>query len=47
MVANGVPESRFARLEGVADTDPFIPDNPADPRNRRVSITLLNQAPPR
>lgn len=47
MVANGIPENRFARLEGVADTDPFIPENPADPRNRRVSITLLNQAPPR
>jgi chemotaxis protein MotB len=43
MVANGVSERRFARIEGVADTDPFIPASPADPRNRRVSITLLNQ----
>jgi len=43
MEANGVPTRRFERLEGVADTVPFIPSNPADPRNRRVSITVLNQ----
>jgi chemotaxis protein MotB len=39
----GIPGGRFARIEGVADTEPFIRQNPADPRNRRVSITLLNQ----
>jgi chemotaxis protein MotB len=39
----GIPGSRFAKIEGVADTEPFIKQNPADPRNRRVSITLLNQ----
>jgi chemotaxis protein MotB len=27
----------------VADTNPKVPNNPADPRNRRVSITVLNQ----
>ena len=37
----GVPEMRFERIEGVADREPMIADNPADPRNRRVSITLL------
>jgi chemotaxis protein MotB len=37
----GVPEDRFSRLEGVADTEPMNPDNPLDPRNRRLSITLL------
>ena len=37
----GVPENRFERIEGVADREPMITDNPADPRNRRVSITLL------
>jgi chemotaxis protein MotB len=46
MEAGGVSSQRFARLEGVADTMPFIPANPADPRNRRVSITVLNQAQP-
>ncbi|MFN3590730.1 MAG: flagellar motor protein MotB [Thermaurantiacus sp.] len=37
----GIPESRFSRLEGVADTEPFVADNPNDPRNRRMSVTLL------
>jgi chemotaxis protein MotB len=37
----GVDESRFSRIEGVADSQPANPDNPADPRNRRISITVL------
>jgi chemotaxis protein MotB len=43
MVGAGVNAQRFSRIEGVADTQPFVPRNPADPRNRRVSITVLNQ----
>ena len=39
--ADGVVDGRFDRIEGVADREPFIAANPADPRNRRVSITLL------
>lgn len=39
----GISSNRFAKIEGVADTAPFVPNNPADPRNRRVSITVLNQ----
>ena len=38
---SGIKESRFARIEGVADTDPFNPKDPRDPRNRRMSITVL------
>lgn len=41
LVAAGVPEPRFERIEGVADREPMIKANPADPRNRRVAITLL------
>jgi chemotaxis protein MotB len=41
LVANGVPEARFERIEGVADREPLIAKDPADPRNRRVAITLL------
>jgi len=37
----GVDKSRFARIEGVADKDPYNPENPLDPRNRRISITIL------
>jgi chemotaxis protein MotB len=38
---SGIKENRFARIEGVADTDPFNPKDPRDPRNRRMSITVL------
>jgi chemotaxis protein MotB len=36
----GLPGDRFARIEGVADREPFIPDDVYDPRNRRMSVTL-------
>jgi chemotaxis protein MotB len=42
---NGIPGERFTRIEGVADTDPFNPKDSRDPRNRRMSITVLNQDP--
>jgi chemotaxis protein MotB len=41
MLRRGIPESRFARIEGVAAREPLIQDNPADPRNRRISILLM------
>ena len=41
LAAGGLPESRFERIEGVADREPMIAGNPSDPRNRRVAITLL------
>jgi chemotaxis protein MotB len=37
----GVDNSRFSRIEGVADSQPVNADNPSDPRNRRISITVL------
>ena len=43
MQGQGINANRFSRIEGVADTNPKVPNNPADPRNRRVSITVLNQ----
>ena len=41
LAARGVAAPRFERIEGVAERDPFIADDPFDPRNRRVSVTLL------
>jgi len=41
LVLGGVPQQRIARIEGVAETEPLISDNPADPRNRRISLLLL------
>ncbi len=36
----GIGAGRFARIEGVADREPFNPANRYDPKNRRMSITL-------
>ncbi len=41
LAQGGVGEARFERIEGVADREPMVTQNPADPRNRRVAITLL------
>ncbi len=46
LMADGVPESRFARVTGVADRDPLVPDDPKAARNRRISIVLLREAKP-
>jgi len=42
--AGGVPEPRVARVVGLADKDPFVPNDAKDSRNRRISIVLLRQA---
>ncbi len=39
---NGVDASRIARVVGYADTELLIPLDPRDPRNRRISIIILN-----
>ena len=41
LAQDGLPDTRFERIEGVADREPMITKDPTDPRNRRVSITLL------
>lgn len=43
--AEAVPDARFARIEGVAAREPFYPANPADPRNRRITVTLFYREP--
>ncbi|WP_443970480.1 flagellar motor protein MotB [Sphingobium sp. CR28] len=40
LATNGVRGERFARIEGVADREPFIADDRYDPRNRRMSVIL-------
>jgi chemotaxis protein MotB len=42
LLRDGIGEQRFNRIEGVADRELLIPGNPADPRNRRISILLLD-----
>jgi len=38
---NGLDPDRLARVAGFAATEPLVRENPNDPRNRRISITVL------
>ena len=40
LMRQGIGETRFRRIEGVADTELLVRDDPSDPRNRRISILL-------
>ena len=42
LMRQGIAENRFRRIEGVADREPLLRDNPQDPRNRRISILLMH-----
>lgn len=42
---NGISPSHVARVVGYADQELFVPDNPRDPRNRRISIIVLQEKP--
>lgn len=46
LAAEGVPSSHIFMVAGKADTDPLFPDNPGMSPNRRVTITLMREAPP-
>ncbi len=46
LASNGVPDDRFSSVSGKSDTEPMFPDNPYLAANRRVTVTLLNEAPP-
>jgi chemotaxis protein MotB len=44
--AQGLPSGHIYAVAGKADTDPLFPDNPSMSPNRRVTITLMREAPP-
>jgi chemotaxis protein MotB len=46
LAAQGVPAGHIFMVAGKADTDPLFPDNPNMSPNRRVTITLMREAPP-
>ena len=37
----GLDTGRFAKVAGLSDTDPLVPEDPKNETNRRISITLL------
>jgi chemotaxis protein MotB len=45
LIAAGIPPTRVVRVEGRADRENLIPEIPNDPRNRRISFTLLKTTP--
>jgi len=42
LIRGGTEEKRFLRIEGHADRDLKVPDQPYDARNRRIEILLLD-----
>src|SRR5579863_2471231 len=42
----GFPANNIYQVAGKADTDPLFPDDPYIAANRRVTITLMREAPP-
>jgi chemotaxis protein MotB len=44
LVEDGLPAERIQRVMGKADREPLISNDPASPRNRRISIVLLREA---
>ncbi|MGF1475072.1 MAG: flagellar motor protein MotB [Geminicoccaceae bacterium] len=42
LVTAGLDEARIARVVGKAATEPLLPDDPAAPTNRRISIIILS-----
>jgi len=43
LLSGGVDTNRIAQAVGMADTVPFDKENPYNPRNRRISIIVLNK----
>ena len=42
----GYPSANLFKVAGKADTDPLFPDDPSTAPNRRVTLTLMREAPP-
>jgi chemotaxis protein MotB len=42
----GYPSANIYKVAGKADTDPLFPEDRSLPPNRRVTITLIREAPP-
>jgi chemotaxis protein MotB len=42
----GLPEGNIYAVAGKSDTDPLFPEDPFIAANRRVTVTLMREAPP-
>ena len=43
LIDSGLAPDRLALVQGRADTDPLLPNDPTSPRNRRISFVLLRE----
>jgi chemotaxis protein MotB len=43
IVAGGLPEDRMLLVQGLASSNLFVPGEPANPMNRRISIIVMNR----
>jgi chemotaxis protein MotB len=43
LAAAGMPEEKLARVVGMASSLPLLPDDPAHPSNRRISILVMTK----
>jgi chemotaxis protein MotB len=43
LVAAGMPDEKLGRVVGLAASDPFTPNDPKAPTNRRITITVLTR----
>lgn len=46
LIQGGLVPDRIEAVEGRADRDPLLKDNPLDPRNRRITVTVRAQVSP-
>jgi chemotaxis protein MotB len=46
LAEQGIPAERIYQIAGRADSEPMFADDPTQPGNRRIAITLLREAPP-
>ncbi|WP_199899673.1 OmpA family protein [Sneathiella glossodoripedis] len=45
LIEVGLDPDRIERVSGKADTEPMIADDPSNPGNRRITLTLLRETP--
>jgi chemotaxis protein MotB len=43
LVAGGLPEDRMLLVQGLASSNLFVPAEPTNPMNRRISIIVMNR----
>jgi chemotaxis protein MotB len=43
IVAGGLPEDRMLLVQGLASSNLFVPAEPTNPMNRRISIIVMNR----